>query len=106
MWRVNVHNISMAEGDFGIGLPVAVSGVDFAAADTVRITVSGGETGAVLLEKDFSDIQENTFVLELTAAESAQLPVGVYAYSLDWYNNGAFMCNLIERAVFKVVDKV
>ena len=106
MWRVNFHNISMARGDFGIGLPVSISGADLAAADSVKFTVAARAGGPALLVKDYTDIQNNAFVIELTEAESALLPAGIYAYSLDWYHNGVFMCNIIENAVFKVVDKV
>lgn len=103
MWNVSGNSLSMCEGDWGVELPVTISGVTFTASDSVRIVIKKGET--VLITKDFTNITQNTVRLELTEAESALLPVGAYAYSLDWYQNGAFMCNIIPTAVFKVVDK-
>ena len=103
MWAVNGNHLTMTEGDWGVELPVTISGVTFTASDAVKIVVKKGEN--VLVTRDFTNISEYTVNLELTEAESALLPVGSYAYSLDWYQNGAFMCNIIPSAVFKVVDK-
>ena len=55
--------------------------------------------------KTYTNIQNNTIDFELTDSETELLPVGVYAYSLDWYQDGAFMCNIIPSGLFKVVDK-
>lgn len=103
MWAVNGNHLTMTEGDWGVELPVKISGVTFTASDAVRIVIKKGET--VLATRDFTNISENTVNLELTEAESALFSVGTYVYSLDWYQNGAFMCNIIPSAVFKVVDK-
>lgn len=103
MWTVSGNSITMTEGDWGIKLPVTISGVTFTASDSVKITVKTGET--TLLEKDFGNILQNTVNLELTSSESANLPVGAYIYSLDWYQEGAFMCNIIPFGLFKVGDK-
>lgn len=103
MWAVNGNHLTMTEGDWGVELPITISGVTFAASDAVRIVIKKGETA--LVTKDFTNINDNTVNLELTEAESALFSVGTYVYSLDWYQNGAFMCNIIPSAVFKVVDK-
>ena len=105
MWRVSVLNLTMTEGDYGIQLPVTINGTTFAANDSVKLTIKDKPNGTVIVEKTFTNIQHNTVNLEITEAESALLPVGVYAYILDWYQSGAFMCNVIENATFKVVDK-
>ena len=105
MWQVNSQNISMVEGDFGIKLPITISGVTFAASDSVKLTIKDKVNGTTVLEKDFTNIQNNTVELELTEAESALFPVGAYVYTLDWYQSLSFMCNIIREAVFKVVDK-
>ena len=94
----------MTRGDFGVQLPIRVSGVAFAASDSVKVTIKS--VNAVVIEKSYTNIANNTVNLELTEAESALLPIGNYKYSLDWYQNGAFMCNIIPFADFKVVDKV
>lgn len=103
MWEVSGNTLTMCEGDWGVQLPVTISGVTFAANDSVRITIKNGET--VLIEKDYNNISENTVNLEFTEAESALLPVGKYSYSLDWYQDGAFMCNIIPNAILRVGDK-
>ena len=48
---------------------------------------------------------ENTIPLAFTEEESALLSVGTYYYALDWYQNGAFLCNIIPASTLKVVDK-
>lgn len=103
MWVVSGTSLSMAEGDWGVELPVTVSGVTFAANDSLKIVIKNGET--TLVEKEYTNITQNTVKLELTETESALLPIGAYVYRLDWYQDGAFMCNIIPVSSFKVVDK-
>lgn len=103
MWDVQGIHLTMTEGDWGVKLPVTISGVTFTASDAVRITIKKGED--TLVTRDFTNITQNTVNLELTEAESALLHVGSYAYSLDWYQDGAFMCNVVPLGIFKVVDK-
>lgn len=103
MWNVNGITLNMAEGDWGVKLPVTVTGVTFTANDSVRIKIQRGET--TIIEKEYTNITQNTFDLEFTEAESALLPVGSYLYSLDWYQDGAFMCNIIPSGMFLVGDK-
>ena len=105
MWVVNGQELKMVEGDWGIQLPIVISGTTFSASDEVKFTLKKSVNGDVLLTKTFNNISQNTVNLELTEAESAALPVGKYVYVLDWYQNGAFMCNIIPTASFKVVDK-
>lgn len=105
MWAVSGNDLQMAEGDFGIQLPVTVNGTTLTASDSLKITFKTRKNGQTILEKEFTDISQNTVNLELTAAESALFPVGLYVYSLDWYQNGVFMCNIVLCAPFKVVDK-
>lgn len=104
MWQSNDINIQMTEGDYGIELPITISGVTLGASDSIKITVKQGEQ--TVLSKEFTDIQSNTVKLVLTEQESASLPVGMYLYSLDWYQDGTFMCNIVPSGLFKVGDKV
>ena len=104
-WSSNGNSLSMCEGDWGIQLPVILSGTTLTASDCLRFTFKTEKNGTTLFEKEYSDIQDNTVNLEFTEAESALLPVGTYAYSLDWYQDGAFLCNIIPYALMKVVDK-
>ena len=105
MWYVNGNDLQMCEGDFGLKLPIKINGVTFTASDEAKLTIKKAVNGDVILTKTFTDITQNTVQFEITEADSALLPVGNYAYSLDWYQNGNFMCNVIPSAIFKVVDK-
>ena len=105
MWYVSGLNLQMAEGDYGIKLPITVNGTELGGNDSIKVVFKNKKNGLTILEKDFSAITDNTIDLELTEAESALFPVGAYVYSLDWYQNGNFMCNIILCGLFKVVDK-
>lgn len=105
MWNVSGYNLTMAEGDWGLILPVTIEGTTFSAQDEVKLTFKDSVNGVTLFEKTFTDISDNTVNLELTEEESAALPVGSYVYRLDWYQNGAFMCNIIPVSALRVVDK-
>ena len=97
MWNVNGRNISMAEGDYGRALPIRCRGTDLTAADKIKFTFKRSMNGTTILD--------NLITLTFTEAESALFPFGQYVYSVDWYRNGSFMCNLIPVSLFKVVDK-
>lgn len=111
-----ILNIAMAEGDYNVYLPIyfvfADSSQSIAETDSVTITiakiynVNGMEAQETLLEKTFTGITNNTLNLFFTEEESNMLPKGQYRYSLDWWRDGEFMCNLIERQIFSVRDKV
>lgn len=105
MWYVQGENLTMAEGDYGLQLPVKIDGTTFAANDSVKFIFKDAPNGNIILEKSFTAIQQNTVNLELSEAESALFPVGTYVYTLDWYEDGNFMCNIIPQAKFMVVDK-
>ena len=105
MWSVSRNDLQMAEGDYGIQLPITVNGTTLTASDSLRVTIKSHKNGSTIVEKDYTNIVDNTINFELTAAESALLQVGVYVYSLDWYQHGLFLCNIIPLGLFKVVDK-
>ena len=105
MWYVNGNDLQMCEGDFGLKLPIKINGVTFTASDEAKLTIKKAVNGDTILTKTFTDITQNTVQFEITEADSVLLPVGCYAYSLDWYQGGNFMCNVIPSAIFKVVDK-
>ena len=105
MWAINGHELKMAEGDFGIAIPITIGGTTLTSSDEIKIVIKDKVNGNVILTKTYGNIVQNTFDFELTEAESSLLPVGNYVYSLDWYQDGAFMCNIILSAAFKVVDK-
>ena len=105
MWEVYKHTLQMVEGDFGLALPFNVSGTTITASDVLRFTFKDKLNGETLLTKEYTDIQGNSAQLMLTEEESALFRVGDYVYSLDWYQDGTFMGNLIKCAAFKVVEK-
>ena len=105
MWTVYGQTIKMAEGDWGIELPVIVKGTTLDQSDSLKITIKTAINGDTILEKIFSGIQENTVRLELTEEETELLSVGQYVYAIDWYQNGSFLCNLVPVSSFWVVDK-
>lgn len=109
MWIVNEtnHDLQMARGDFGIDLPFIVEETELTSHDSIKFTFKKLKSNEVLLEKEYTgeDIQSNTVNLNFTEEDTKKFPVGLYAYGVDWYQNGSFMCNLIEAATLKVVDK-
>lgn len=104
MWDVHQQNISMVEGDYGIKLPITVSGAEFEENDVLKLVFKDEANGEVILEKEYTPT-ENTIDFELTAEESALFQVGTYVYTLDWYQSENFLCNIISGSGFKVVDK-
>lgn len=105
MWAVTGTNLQMAEGDYGVSLPVTVSGTTLTNNDTLRFTFLAAKNGRTILEKEYVGNAQNTVNLVLTESESALFTPKCYVYRLDWYQSGSFMCNVIPEAVFKVVDK-
>lgn len=104
MWRVHTNSLFMAEGDFGIQLPVLVTGTTLTNSDTLKFTFKTSQNGVEILAKEFTP-ENNEVPLEFTQEESGLFPIGKYVYSLDWYQNRLFMCNLIPCGDFTVVDK-
>ena len=126
MWKATDTTIQMAEGDYGIALPVTVSGAALGSSETIKFTFKRAMNGETVLTKEYSAPSQigeivdwgngggysrsapaapNTVNLEFSEAESALFPVGVYFYSMDWYQDGNFLCNIIPAGILKVVDK-
>lgn len=105
MWTASNLVLKMAEGDYGIKLPTVIKGATLDQSDSIRVTLKKEVNGPAILVKDYVGIEDNTIGLELTEAESELFPVGNYVYSIDWYQSGNFMCNLVPFSLFVVVDK-
>lgn len=103
-WSVKGNNLTMVEGDWGVELPITVDDVTFAQNDMLRFTFKDQVNGKTLLEKEYTPV-ENTVNLVFSESETEQFPVGSYVYSLDWFQSGAFLCNIIPSATLKVVEK-
>lgn len=103
-WYALGTNLEMCEGDYGVTLPVEITGTEFTANDTIRITFKTAKNGRTILEKEATP-QEGVIDLSFTAEESALFPIGAYVFCIDWYQDGQFMCNILPVASFRVVDK-
>ena len=88
-----------------MSLPITVSGVTVSSADSFILNIKSTTNGDTLVSKTFNNITGNTIEISLTQADTALLTPGKHAYSLDWYQSGAFLCNIIPDSVFRVVDK-
>lgn len=105
--------ITMTEGDFGVSLPLEIildAEETISEIDSFSIKIFDEVHGNLLVEKHFTNIQDNTIELQLTQEESALLPVGEYDvgkyyYDLDWYQNQVFMDNLLAKKPFIVEKK-
>ena len=106
MWAVNGHTIKMTEGDYGLILPITITGPTFGEIDEIQFTIKDKMNGETLLTKSYTSITQNKVNIELTAAESALFPVGSYVWCLDWLQAGNFLCNIIPSAVFEVGEKI
>ena len=73
--------------------------------EAIHVAVQPLVDGGYVEARYIDGIIENTVNLELTEQDTALLPVGAYVYSLDWYQSGNFMCNIIPYASLRVVDK-
>lgn len=104
MWIVSGTGLTMTEGDYGIALPVNLSGFNFIEGDTIRYTFKEVPNAGVILQKDFA--AGGAIGLTFTADESAKFRVGNYVYSVDWFREGSYLCNILAQATFKVVDKI
>ena len=98
--------ITMTEGDYGIVLPIKINGAIINNDDILKFTVKENSNKEEIFTKDFKIEQDNTLNFILTEEESKKFPPAVYVYSLDWYREGNFLCNLVKKALFEVEDKI
>lgn len=105
MWRSSGNNLSFVEGDWGIAEIVNIHGIEVTTNDSFKFIFKKQKNGSPILEKEFTSPDGNALELVLTEQESQLFIPGNYVYSLDWYQNGHFMCNIIECGGLKVVDK-
>ena len=106
MWGGTAESLRMTEGDFGVVLPLGIKGATLGNSDSFKFTFKRRVNGTTVLEKTYDGITDNTVPLCFSEAESAELKPGLYVYSLDWYQDGSFLCCVIERGVLEVEEKV
>ena len=80
MWKADGCSLQMTVGDYGVALPFELKGITISEQDSIKIVVKSETCGTKLIEKDFK--------------------------SIDWYQDGIFMCNIISDGTLRVVKKV
>lgn len=105
MLRGTGKKIVMTEGDFGLDLPIKITGVEFQPNDEIKMTIKPQKNGVEILEKRFRNIQNNTINFTLTKEESANFKPVNYVYVLDWYRGNEFLCNIVPDGTIKIEDK-
>lgn len=103
MWSVDGERIQMVEGDWGVALPLTITGITIAQNDEIIFTVRKLRKTPPLVEKTATGT--GTINVVLTEEESAGLKIGKYRYTIDWKQGGAFEANLLRQGVFEVVAK-
>lgn len=97
--------IVMTEKDYGLDLPIRIIGATFGISDKIKMTIKDKRNGILVLEKEFGNIIDNTINFNLSEDESLLFQPSNYVYSLDWYRNGEFLCNIVPNGIFEVEDK-
>lgn len=97
--------IEMTEGDFGIVLPISISGIELNGSDKFSLKIFEEIDGEPIITKTFENIVDNTLELQFTQEESQKLEVGSYYYDLDWFQDDTFLSNILRARTFKVNDK-
>lgn len=106
MWAVsNGYDLQMTEGDYGIDLPITLTGSNFSSGDVAEFVIKSAVNGTTKVTKTITSVENDVININLDSTDTAALPVGTYVYGLDWYRSGEFMCNIIPYATFKVVEK-
>lgn len=107
MWRVNqsTNALTMTQGDYGVELPVTITGAELTESDRLDFVILSGMQGTEIVKKTYDDLTSGDFAIALTAQQSAALPCGRYVYRIDWYRNGTFMDNIVQSAPFVVEAK-
>lgn len=99
--------IEMTEGDFGIVLPIEIDieEAEISNIDKFILKIFKEINGEVIIEKVFEKIENNTLELKFTQEESKKLEIGDYFYDLDWFQEDAFLSNILAKKKIVVTDK-
>lgn len=105
MFSVKNGNITMIEGEYGLELPITITGTDIAYDEQIKFVVKDS-SGEIKIEKAYANIADNVINFSLTQMESNLLVANKkYTYSIDWYKNGEFLGNIINGHDFNVEEK-
>lgn len=82
------NKITMDVNDYGIQLPIDVTGATFALTDKMRFEIKKSKDSDVLFSKDYLNELDNSskfrFFFELTQEESIQFSPGNYIYFVKY----------------------
>lgn len=105
MFNVKNDNISMIEGDYGLELPITITGAEISPDESIKFTIRDN-SGETKIEKIYTNIIDNIINFSLTKTEAAKLKSNKkYFYSIDWYRNEEFLGNVINGNEFNVEEK-
>lgn len=104
MIRAENKTIKMVEGDFGLPLPITVTGTTISNDETIKITINNMEKEEIF-SQEYKDIKNNTFDLIFTEEQSKELKEGMYTYSIDWFKGTTFLGNIVNGEMFEVEGK-
>lgn len=101
MFKIKGNKIIMTEGDYGIPLPITITGGEILSNHFIKFYIQKPDAYEIL-SKEFTNIQNNTIELKLSKEESLKLKNGVYLYGIDWYSEESFLGNIIKDEIFEV----
>ena len=106
MLRAEGKRIIMTEGDFGLALPLTISGVTIGQDDEIKLSIKKtANEEDIVLSKKYVNIESNKIDFVLTEEDSKLLKPFIYVYTLDWYREDKFLCSIVRNGVFEVEDK-
>ena len=104
MWNKENNKISMTKGDYGIALPITITGIEIESGEQIIFYLKKTNNEEVL-KKIFENLKDNTFDLEFTKEESERLEIGTYLYNIDWYKENVFLGNIVKNEIFEVSER-
>lgn len=104
MIRTQNKKIIMVEGDFGLTLPITITGTEIASDETIKFIIKNIDN-TTIMTKEYKNIINNTFDLTFTEQESVLLKKGKYIYTIDWLKDDVFLGNVINNEIFEVEGK-
>ena len=105
MFCVRPGRVVMTAGDYGVPLPLRASDACFSGDFTLTFLVEDG-AGLPRVRKEeafHGPVDEACITVELTAEESARLPVGRYACRVDMLVGGAVRNTVLGPLAFDVI---
>lgn len=105
MIRTEGKKIIMVEKEFGISLPIIITGATISSNETIEFTIKKNDGTNLIEPKKYLNVENNTFDLMFSKEESVEMKPGTYFYSIDWYNGDIFLANIVKNELFVVEDR-